>query len=173
MGREQQASGAALERDLDAFHVNLSSRGWYVQRNHPKDRRTKGPPDYLATGRFRQLGQKESPFVGVLFDAKACKAERWSVHLLKPHQAQAFDRFEASGGLAGIYLRTALGDAWIAWPDIRSLWRRWYTMGVAAHVGVADGFRCDGGDWTAAVAVDAATRPTRHPGRGVGEPVPR
>lgn len=160
MGREQQASGAALERDLDSFHVNLSSRGWYVQRNHPKDRRTKGPPDYLATGRIGEGAR----FVAVLFDAKSCKAEKWSVHLLKPHQAQAFDRFEASGGVAGLYLRTSVGDAWIAWPDIRSLWRRWYSMSVPAYISVGDGFRCDGGDWTAAVGVDLATRAVRGAG---------
>lgn len=154
MGREQQASGAALERDLDAFHVNLSSQGWYVQRNHPKDRRTKGPPDYLA------LGMVNGRATAILFDAKSSKAERWSAHLLKPHQAQAFDAFERAGGFAGVYLRTATGDAWLPWPTIRPLWRRFYTMGVAASFARTDGFECDGGDWIAAVGVDVATRPS-------------
>lgn len=149
MGKEQQAAGAALERDLDRFHATL--KGWYVQRNHPKDRRTKGPPDYLALGHGLAL----------LFEAKACGSARWSVHLLKPHQAQAFDAFEVAGGVAGLYLRTADGDAWIAWPDARWRWRRWYSMGVAAYLTRADGFVCDGGDWCAAVTMDAATRSTR------------
>lgn len=161
MGIEQQASGAALERDLDRFHATL--KGWYVQRNHPKDRRTKGPPDYLAIGSVRLLGDPMARPVAVLFDAKASRAERWSVHLLKPHQAQAFDAFEAAGGVAGVYLRTSEGDAWIAWPDIRPLWRRWYSMGVSAHVEISAGFRCDGGDWTRAAGMDALSRADRHP----------
>ena len=149
MGISQQAAGAALERDLDRFHHGIV--GWYVQRNHPKDKRSKGPPDYLAI----------SGSIAVLFDAKSTRWERWSVHLLKPHQAQAFDAFEAAGGIAGLYLRTADGDAWVAWPDIRWKWRRWYSLGTAATVVRADGFACDGGNWTAAVKVDASTRAAR------------
>ncbi len=159
MGISQQAAGAALERDLDRFHHGLS--GWYVQRNHPKDRRTKGPPDYLA------VGLTDGHALALLFDAKSTRSASWSVHLLKPHQAQAFDAFEAAGGVAGLYLRTADGDAWIAWPDIRWKWRRWYTLGTAATVVRADGFACAGGDWVAAVRVDASTRAARAAVQGV------
>ena len=152
MGREQQASGAALERDLDAFHVNLSSRGWYVQRNHPKDRRTKGPPDYLAIGHG----------VSVLFDAKSCKADRWSLHLLKPHQAQALTAWERAGGRAGIYLRVALDrplpgysggsvDVWVDWSNVEARWRTFYATGRADYLTRLDGEPVFGCDWTAAV----------------------
>lgn len=151
MGREQQAAGAALERDLDAFHVNLSSQGWYVQRNHPKDRRTKGPPDYLAVGRVALRGSEGGEPASVLFDAKSTRSPRWSLHLLKPHQAQALDAFDKAGGVAGLYLRTTEGDAWIAWPDVRERWRRWYASGKPDALTVGDGDRVLGCDYRHAV----------------------
>lgn len=149
MGISQQAAGAALERDIDRFHVTLASEGWYVQRNHPKDRRTKGPPDYLAIGHG----------LAVLFDAKSTRASSWPVALLKPHQASAFDQFEAAGGLAAIFLRTADGDCWVPWRDFRPKWRRWYTVGHVAKLTRSDGFACSAGEWVPGMQVDLATRP--------------
>lgn len=139
MGRQQQQAGAALERDLDAFHRHL--RGWYVQRNHAQDRRAKGPPDYIAIGRDS----------AVLFDAKSSATDRWSVHLCKPHQAHALDRFDDAGGHAAIYLRLASGDLWVPWPRIRERWRTWYALGVTAHVTRADGIALVECDWPHAV----------------------
>lgn len=139
MGREQQAAGAALERDLDAFHVSLV--GWYVQRNYPRDRRSKGAPDYTALG----------DGCPVLFDAKSSQGVTWSLHLLKPHQAQALDAWHAAGGLAGIYVRLADGDMWIMWRDIRARWRRWYVSGKADRLTIMDGVIVHGCDWTQAL----------------------
>jgi Holliday junction resolvase len=140
VGRQQQQAGAALERDLDAFHRDL--RGWYVQRNHAQDRRAKGPPDYLAV----QSG------VAVLFDAKSSATKRWSVHLCKPHQAAALDRFDTAGGHAALYLRLSTGDVWVPWSRARDEWRRWYSRGVAAYLDDRHGVAVANCDWTAALA---------------------
>lgn len=139
MGKEQQLAGEALERTLDIFHHGLV--GWYVQRNHPKDRRSKGPPDYIAVGHGLAL----------LFDAKSTRLPSWPVHLLKPHQAAAFDAFDRVGGRSFIYLRTAEGEAVVFWRDFRDRWRKWYTTKAPAFVTLADGVETTGGNWTIAV----------------------
>jgi|APGre2960657373_1045057.scaffolds.fasta_scaffold00156_24 penicillin-binding protein-related factor A (putative recombinase) len=139
MGKEQQLAGAALERDLDTFHHGIV--GWYVQRNHPKDKRTKGPPDYIAVGHGRAL----------LFDAKSTRLHAWPVALLKPHQAAAFDSFDRAGGRSFIYMRTAEGDAVVWWATFRDRWRRWYTTGHPASLTLADGVETLGGNWTVTV----------------------
>ena len=139
MGKEQQLAGAALERDIDTFHHGIV--GWYVQRNHPKDKRTKGPPDYIAVGHGRAL----------LFDAKSTRLHAWPVALLKPHQAAAFDSFDRAGGRSFIYMRTAEGDAVVWWATCRDRWRRWYTTGHPASLTLADGVETLGGNWTVTV----------------------
>lgn len=139
MGKEQQLAGEALERTLDIFHHGLV--GWYVQRNHPKDRRSKGPPDYIAVGHGLAL----------LFDAKSTRLPAWPVHLLKPHQAAAFDAFDRAGGRSFVYLRTAEGEAVVFWRDFRDRWRKWYTAKAPAFVTIADGVETTGGKWTIAV----------------------
>ena len=138
MGKSQQAAGAALERDLDRFHATL--KGWYVQRNHPKDYRTKGPPDYLALRG-----------VAVLFDAKNSGGDHWSLHLLKPHQAIALDQFANAGGISALYLRLATGDVFVPWSKVTPRWRTWYATRQADRLTAADGVAVFGCDWTRAL----------------------
>jgi hypothetical protein len=139
MSVAQYLSGKALEDDLARFHATQSA---YIQKNHPDvDRGKKGAPDFLAL----------VSGTAILFDAKACKAERWSVHLLKPHQANAFDRFMQAGGIAAIYLRFPSGDRWLPWPHVRERWRSWYTSGKPQHVESVEGVSIVGCNWIEAI----------------------
>lgn len=140
MSAAQYLSGKALEDDLARFHATVSAA--YIQKNHPDvDRGKKGAPDFVAL----------LSGCAVLFDAKASKSERWSVHLLKPHQANAFDRFNAAGGMSAIYLRFPSGDRWLSWPLVRERWRTWYALGKPQYVESTEGVAVVGCDWIKAV----------------------
>jgi hypothetical protein len=101
-----------------------------------------GLPDYLAVSRS----------LNVMFDAKSCASVRWPVSLVKPHQAEALDRF-MSVGQSAIYLRLPTGDRWLPWGRVGPAFWLWWDSRVESYFGAGDGVPVAGCDWVAALSV--------------------
>ena len=136
-------NGARLEDELIAFHGRRTD--WWTQRNYPETRGQRvigrGAPDFFAW--------HPSTGKAVLFDAKSTTAKRWPVSLLAPHQFAALKHFP---GIAGLYLRTSEGDAWVPLGVVEPLWRVWWSTKVDGTLTRADGIAVVGMDWTACVS---------------------
>lgn len=135
-------NGASLEAALDCYHGGL--KGWFVARQYPESRGREvignGLPDYLAVSRDR----------AVCFDAKSYTGVRWPVSLVKPHQAEALDRFQ-SVGVSAIYLRLPTGDRWLSWEVVGPVFWRWWDTREEGWFGGADGVGVVGCDWVSVV----------------------
>ena len=131
-----QRNGATLEADLDAFHLTLAARGWYVHRKWPSGpQRKKGPPDYML------VSPAGRPF---LFDAKSAAGHKWDLKLLAPHQYADLSRFT---GEAGIYLRLHGQDWWVPFAVVAPRWLAVYRGGKDSLT-ANDGYPVGGMDWT-------------------------
>jgi len=73
----------------------------------------KGPPDWVAL----------CDGVSILGDDKSSKNERWQLSNVHKHQAAAFDKWEAEGGVACVLLRHHDGSRWvIPWQTMKADW---------------------------------------------------
>jgi hypothetical protein len=87
-----------------------------------------GPPDYLLLAGLDPTSPYPSP-LPIVADAKEAESAEWKFVNLKQHQADAFDAWEAQGGLALVFLRYAAPGRDVRfvlpWTRLGPLWRRW------------------------------------------------
>lgn len=153
--------GGGWEAQLDRLHDRYRrDRLATIFRVHPPVRvladhgRTfqacwggEGPPDYagvLAGGR------------AVLFDAKDCRAKRWSFGKLARHQARDLEACHIAGGLAFVALRIRGQALVLPWAELGPRWWAWREStgaraSVAGDEAWAIPFDVDTGGWLAAV----------------------
>ena len=81
-----------------------------------------GPPDWIALHKG----------ISILGDDKDCRKGSWASGNVKRHQAKAFDRHEAQGGIACILLRMPNKSRWvIPWEILKPLCQKNATLSLS------------------------------------------
>lgn len=75
----------------------------------------KGAPDWVLITRG----------VAILGDDKDCRGSRWPLAGLKQHQAEAFARWQAQGGLCCVLLRLGTERWVLPWARLSGPWSAW------------------------------------------------
>lgn len=117
-----------------------------------------GPPDYLLLAGLDPTSPYPLP-LPIVADAKEAEGDDWKFSNLKDHQAEAFDAWEAQGGLSLVFLRYAVPGRdvryTLPWRRLGPLWHRW-AAATRAKAGTASlrlldaptvGVPWDGADW--------------------------